>query len=293
MTLPTAPCIPRNLIAKSTELLQGPPRNPAPISEAMGPANAVGVTDARASIVQSCGRPVLLLLIIIITMLVLIAHSTATIQVSLCPHELGTTEAFAPPLPLAAGTRSTSTATLTASIARVGLDADAADVSSRNYDSGVAMNDVAVRHNAEALVRSGRVSPEPPKVATTMGPKYCPESWRDVGKAMCLAALDLIALNPHSRLGAPDGGGLARQRFVVSNALAKYEKMKSAPRPPKEGDSAGEDDDATSAYETADSAYETADDAEPSRPRAQSADDAADYASNYEAVEMQAVALHA
>ena len=129
-----------------------------------------------------------------------------------------------------------------------------------NYDSGVAMNELSARHASDTHIRAGRMSPEPPKMATTMGPKYCPESWRDVGKAMLLAKLDLIAHNPHSRLGAGDGGGLQRLRFTVSNTLAKYEKMKSAPRPPKEGDSAGEDDDVSSAYETAESAYETADD---------------------------------
>ena len=39
-------------------------------------------------------------------------------------------------------------------------------------------------------------------------------------------------------------------RMVVANALAKWEKTKNAPRPPKEGDSAGEEDDLSSAYET-------------------------------------------
>ena len=127
ITLPAAPCIPRTLIAELTEQLRGPPRKPElPIGEAMGPANAAGVTDARASIVQSCDRPVLLIFLIII---IHIAHSTATIRVSLYPHEPGTTDAFAPPLQLAAGTRSTSAATMTASVAGVGLDA--ADVSSR------------------------------------------------------------------------------------------------------------------------------------------------------------------
>jgi len=116
-----------------------------------------------------------------------------------------------------------------------------------NYDSGVSMNELMSRHNATAHIKSGRMSPEPPKLNTTMGPKYCPESWRDVGKALVLAALDLAGANSHSRLGAPDCGGLSRLRLGVNNALAKWEKLKKPPRPPKQDDSAGEDDELSSA----------------------------------------------
>ena len=119
-----------------------------------------------------------------------------------------------------------------------------------NYDSGVAFNELAPRHAAKSLA-SGHMSPEPQRFKTTMGPKYSPESWQDVGKAIVLALLDFHDVNPHSRLGPAGGGGLPRLRTAVSNALAKYEKAKKPPRPPKD-DSAGEDDGVSSAYETTD-----------------------------------------
>jgi len=119
-----------------------------------------------------------------------------------------------------------------------------------NYDSGVAMNELVPRHATGRV--SGRLSPEPPRLNTTMGPKYCPESWQDIGKAILLAALDMSEANPHSRIGPLAGNGLERLRSSVASALAKWEKVKRAPRPPKEGDSAGEEDDLSSAYETGD-----------------------------------------
>ena len=109
-----------------------------------------------------------------------------------------------------------------------------------NYDSGVAANDLTPRHAGER--GSGRMSPEPPTI-TAISPKYTPECWQDIGKALALAMLDLSGASPCSRLGAPGGDGLARLRYSVASALQKRERNKRPPRAANElDDSAGEEE---------------------------------------------------
>ena len=81
-----------------------------------------------------------------------------------------------------------------------------------NYDSGIAANDLPPRHTGGAA--SGRLSPEPP-TERALSPKYTDESWRDLGKALALAVLDMANCNPCSRLGPPGGDGLAKLRGQV------------------------------------------------------------------------------
>ena len=110
-----------------------------------------------------------------------------------------------------------------------------------NYDSGVAVNSLAERSGTHSLP-TGRLSPEPTPIKNTMGPKYTPEAWRNIGQAILLAMLDYGEANPHSRLGPPGSGWLKSFRGAVAASLAKREAEKKPPRPPKEGDSEGEDE---------------------------------------------------
>jgi hypothetical protein len=112
-----------------------------------------------------------------------------------------------------------------------------------NYDSGVAANQLQKRCNVEPSdVASGRLSPEPAPIKNTMGPKYTPESWRDIGQAIVLAMLDYEEANSHSRLGGIGTGWLPKLRAFVASSLQKREAEKKPPRPPKEGDSEGEEE---------------------------------------------------
>ena len=111
-----------------------------------------------------------------------------------------------------------------------------------NYDSGVAANPLKARHVASRDGARG-MSPEPPPLRNTMGPKYTPEAWSDIGKAIALAMLDWCSGNPASRLGVPGDDSLQQLRKDVAKALAKRETSKAAPRrAPREDDSAGEEE---------------------------------------------------
>ena len=112
-----------------------------------------------------------------------------------------------------------------------------------NYDSGVAANDLFPRHGVKIGFETGRMSPEPPPT-TNISPKYSPESWEDVGKALALAMLDLSGANPCSRLGPADCAALTKLRASVASALQRRERNKRPPRAANElDDSAGEEED--------------------------------------------------
>uniref|UniRef100_A0A0D3I047 Uncharacterized protein n=2 Tax=Emiliania huxleyi TaxID=2903 RepID=A0A0D3I047_EMIH1 len=88
--------------------------------------------------------------------------------------------------------------------------------------------------------------PSPPRGAAL---KYTPAHWRDVGKALALAALDLHDINPASRL--PAVGGLEKQRGIVAawvRTQARKEAARAAARAAKaaangEGEDEDEDED--------------------------------------------------
>ena len=101
-----------------------------------------------------------------------------------------------------------------------------------NYDGASSVNELPPRHGA-GDVGSGRLSPDEsadegasantgasPKVTQQTTPKFTPQRWQEVGRALGLAALDMAAANPASRLGAlADGGlqaGLERARKAAS-----------------------------------------------------------------------------
>ena len=87
-----------------------------------------------------------------------------------------------------------------------------------NYDSGTAANELPPRQNGESC-RS--LSPEP-KSSKNLAPKYDSTSWREVGRGIALAVLDLADANPHSRVPRSGGGdGLNALRVQVAATLQK------------------------------------------------------------------------
>jgi hypothetical protein len=112
-----------------------------------------------------------------------------------------------------------------------------------NYNVGRTVNRLQPPHIPKG-VDKGSVSPPPP-LQRTVSPKYTPESWREVGRALAVAALDMIDANPCSRLGAPGAGGHARLRGSVNawvRTWAKKEAKKAARRGAGDDDEEDEDD---------------------------------------------------
>ena len=104
-----------------------------------------------------------------------------------------------------------------------------------NYDSGLAPNQLPPRHGTsvtsgrnrgEASVECGRLSPEP-AAERLLSPKYTPECWQEIGKALAVAALDFVDANPYSRLGAPGGDGLRKMRAAVVAAQQQKAERKA------------------------------------------------------------------
>ena len=78
-----------------------------------------------------------------------------------------------------------------------------------NYNCGHGVNELGPRHLADGVDGRG-LSPTPPPPKASHRPKYSPDAWREVGKGIGLAALDLIRANPASRVGSLDGSRLSR-----------------------------------------------------------------------------------
>ena len=70
-----------------------------------------------------------------------------------------------------------------------------------NYNTGRRVNRMAHPHTPEGMDEHRSLSPQPP--LRCLNPKYTPACWEAVGKALAISALDLLAANPCSRLGAP------------------------------------------------------------------------------------------
>ena len=113
-----------------------------------------------------------------------------------------------------------------------------------NYNMGRTVTRLQPPHIPKGIDK-GALSPPPPPLKS-VAPKYTPDSWRDVGKALALAALDLLGVNPCSRLGPPNGGGMAKLRGIVTQWVltqAKKESKRAAARAARRGDDEDEDDD--------------------------------------------------
>jgi hypothetical protein len=113
-----------------------------------------------------------------------------------------------------------------------------------NYNMGRTVTRLQPPHIPKGIDK-GALSPPPPPLKS-VAPKYTPDSWRDVGKALALAALDMLGVNPCSRLGPPNAGGMAKLRGIVTQWVltqAKKESKRAAARAARRGDDDDEDDD--------------------------------------------------
>ena len=112
-----------------------------------------------------------------------------------------------------------------------------------NYNMGRVVNRIQPPHVPPGLNKA-RLSPPPPPLRTN-SPKYTPESWRAVGRALAVAALDVVGANPCSRLGAGGAGGFARLRSSVTAWVRSHVKreQKRAARRAAAGLDGSEDDD--------------------------------------------------
>jgi len=97
-----------------------------------------------------------------------------------------------------------------------------------NYNMGKIVNKL---QPTQALPKGqqGSISPpaSPPRGSEL---KYSPASWRDVGKAVAIAVLDLDDLNPATRLGPKGSDGLAKLRSTVT-AWVRTQTRKQVAKP--------------------------------------------------------------
>ena len=78
-----------------------------------------------------------------------------------------------------------------------------------NYNIGRMVNLVPAAHNLND-----------PEVNLETCPTYCPETYEDLGKGICLALLDSIDLNPYSRLKNSPYSDLMGAKVAVAEFLA-------------------------------------------------------------------------
>lgn len=116
-----------------------------------------------------------------------------------------------------------------------------------NYNMGRKVNRLLQPHVPASMDQDRSLSPQP--ALRCLSPKYGPEMWRNVGKALAISALDMLEANPCSRLGEPGGAmaaGLARLRSTV-NAWVRTsehkEREKAAKKAAKKAAAAGGSDD--------------------------------------------------
>jgi hypothetical protein len=113
-----------------------------------------------------------------------------------------------------------------------------------NYNMGKRANRLAHPHAPAHMDQNRSLSPQPP--LKCLSPKYTPETWQQVGKALAIAALDMLETNPCSRLGAPGAEfatGMARLRSTVTawvrtNERKQKEKAKKLAAAAAEGGAA-------------------------------------------------------
>lgn len=94
-----------------------------------------------------------------------------------------------------------------------------------NYASGRVMNTISpaintINHKASSLRQEGAISPA---LHSDVPPKFLSEHYADVGKAMAIAALDIIEMNPHTRVPNTSFGSLES----IRNWIKFYIKSKN------------------------------------------------------------------
>ena len=93
-------------------------------------------------------------------------------------------------------------------------------------NTGKIVNRLAPLHVPTGIDKNS-LSP-PPTISRVAAPKYTPECWRSVGKALAIAALDLDEINPCSRLGTPPAGGLKLLRGSVAAWCRDHARKEAA-----------------------------------------------------------------
>ena len=97
-----------------------------------------------------------------------------------------------------------------------------------NYNAGKRVNDLPERHVAGISPAQQRALSPPPPQGCSVKRKYDTSTWRDVGKALALAAIDLIGVNPASRAGAdPHAGCEALRREITEEWLVAHRSVVS------------------------------------------------------------------
>ena len=91
---------------------------------------------------------------------------------------------------------------------------------------GRLVNRLAHPHAPEGFDQNRSLSPQPP--LRCLSPKYTPASWRAVGKALAISALDAVQSNPCSRLGAPGAESAAALARLRSTSLAWARSARAA-----------------------------------------------------------------
>ena len=94
-----------------------------------------------------------------------------------------------------------------------------------NYNMGRKVNRLAHPHAPPGSDQHRSLSPQP--ALKCLSPKYTPDSWCAVGKALAVSALDVLGFNPCSRLGAPGKEakiGMVRVRAAATAWLRTKER---------------------------------------------------------------------
>ena len=87
-----------------------------------------------------------------------------------------------------------------------------------SYNMGRKVNRLLHPHAPEGMDQHRSLSPQPP--LRCLSPKYTPECWQSVGKALAISALDVSLANPCSRLGAPGKESSTGLQRLTSGATA-------------------------------------------------------------------------
>jgi hypothetical protein len=117
-----------------------------------------------------------------------------------------------------------------------------------NYNSGHVVNELPPKR-ANGSTEPRALSPEPPQAKASQRPKYCPEIWREVGKGLALAALDLVGANPAPR-GMRPGSNAAEELQLNTAYLALYKRKHTVTVTEAADDSEGDAEDKLSEAES-------------------------------------------
>ena len=93
-----------------------------------------------------------------------------------------------------------------------------------NYNTGRIVNRLGHPFAPEGTDQDRSLSPQPP--LRCLHPKYSPETWQSVGKALAVSALDVLQINPCSRLGGLGSAEYTMNRSRLKSTVAAYIRTK-------------------------------------------------------------------